>query len=68
VLGREIEAYLMTTETSPEKKTYWIRFHYSECPVCGRGDEERERVYDEPKPEDVSKRHIYHQHYDWCVV
>jgi len=56
----------MTTEPT-KKKTYWIRFHYTECPACGGGyTEERERVYDVPKPEDPQERHVYHQHYDYC--
>lgn len=48
------------------KKLYWIRFHYYDCPVCGRGDEVRERVYDEPKPESAVERHILHEAYDRC--
>ena len=33
---------------------YWIRFHWSECVLCGKSQSYRERVYarDEPKPED----------------
>lgn len=61
MLGRTLETHVM-------KRTYWIRFHYYDCPVCGNGDEIRERIYNEPKPQDVSKRHIHHDQYDWCDV
>jgi len=50
------------------KLKYWIRFNYYECPICGRGDEIRERVYGRPKPENSQERHIFHEHYDWCDV
>lgn len=50
------------------KKKYWIRFHYYDCPVCGRHDEIRERIYEQLKPADITQRHIVHQAYDWCDV
>lgn len=50
------------------KRKYWIKFTHSECPVCGNGDEYRERVYDEPKPKDPQKRHVFEMAYDYCDV
>lgn len=49
---------------------YWIRFHVGECPVCGRDASYRERVYDEPKPDDDRKRYVQIPNtltYDHCI-
>lgn len=51
-----------------KKKKYWYRFTYEECPVCGSGDEYKERVYRKPKPKNVMKRHIYKQVWDYCEL
>lgn len=50
------------------KQKYWIKFHIYECPVCGRGYEERERIYNKLKPICDNERYIFHPHYDWCDV
>ena len=50
------------------KKTsrpHWYKLYISECPVCGRGYTERERVYGQ-KPNDISKRYIYNVTWDYC--
>ena len=53
----------MKTEAHTEtiRRRYWIRFHWSECVLCGQPRNCRERVYedDEPKPADPEKRHIF---------
>ena len=48
------------------KTKYWILFTIRECPVCGRSDEYRERIYDRPKPVDNKDRYHFEQFYDWC--
>lgn len=42
---------------------HWYRIHITECPVCGGGYTERERVYGE-KPVDPYK---YHEIFDHCL-
>ncbi len=49
------------------KRRFWIRFHFQECPVCGRGCEYRERVYGKRKPKQMKLRYEYRQVYDHCV-
>lgn len=44
---------------------YWIFKTIHACPVCGRGQEFRERR-PLPKPEDPSDRYLYEEIYDWC--
>lgn len=41
-----------------KSKIYWYRFHVGECPVCGKDQTWKERVY-EPKPKSASKRYIH---------
>jgi hypothetical protein len=50
-----------TPEAEP-KRPYWYRYTHTECVLCGRGGTYKERVYDEPKPEEYWKRHIYEQY------
>lgn len=45
------------------KVRYWIRFHWSECVLCGKDDNWRERVYT-AKPKDVAKRNMREP--DWA--
>jgi len=45
------------------KRKYWYVTYIDECPVCGRSDKWRERVYEKPD----SPIH-YEQVYDWCDV
>lgn len=48
------------------KRTYWILTTIHECPICGRGNTYRERIYNRPKPKEPSKRYEYHDTYDYC--
>ena len=48
------------------RRKYWIAFTRLECPVCGRGQEYRERMYT-PKPKDPKERYEYLQSYDNCL-
>lgn len=50
----------MTTEQ------HWYFITIYECPVCGRGSEERERRYT-PKPEREEDRYEFVQDYDNCL-
>ena len=40
------------------KRKYWYLFTYYECPLCGYGEEYKERQYT-PKPEDAKDRREY---------
>lgn len=42
-----------------EKRRYWIKRYVFECPPCGASDLHLERVYDETKPADPSKRVVF---------
>jgi hypothetical protein len=53
-----------TKKRRPHKK-HWYKRTITECPVCGRGKDYRERVYGE-KPEDPKEIYKYEVHYDWC--
>lgn len=48
------------------KRTYWYKFHWAECPVCGKNYSYKERIYDTPKPDKIELRHIYEEYYDHC--
>lgn len=51
------------------KRAYWIRFHWGECPVCGRDASYSERVYG-AKPADPLERHKQlnqTETYDHCL-
>lgn len=39
-------------------KKYWYLFHYEECPDCGKFYRWKERIYDRPKPENLSDRMV----------
>ena len=48
---------------------YWYRFYVGECPVCGRDKSYKERVTNEPRPEQIEDRYVTLSHmktYDWC--
>ena len=45
------------------KKTYWYKFIWKSCPVCGREQNYKERQYTE-KPKEYETRHIYEELYD----
>lgn len=49
----------------PKGKGSWYFISISECPVCGRGDEVRERRYTE-KPTDPHERYEFLIIYDYC--
>jgi hypothetical protein len=51
-------AQLETGESNTGK--YWYKFYYTECVLCGRGDEWKERQHT-PKPEDPQQRYDYRQ-------
>jgi len=40
--------------------------HY--CPVCGRDDTYKERVYDEEKPKEWEKRFTFKEVWDYCDI
>lgn len=46
---------------------YWYMTYIDECPVCGRGNTERKRMYT-PKPENPADRYEYCVNYDYCDV
>ena len=37
--------------------SYWIRFHISECALCGKSDNWQERM-PLPRPKDDNKRYV----------
>ncbi len=50
------------------KQKYWYRIHIGECPVCGRNQGWRERVYGK-RPKDTEKRYVQlsqNETYDHC--
>jgi hypothetical protein len=48
-------------------KQHWYRIHIRECPVCGRGETTRERVYGQ-RPVDPAERYDYNgMAYDYCL-
>lgn len=49
-------------------KGCWYKRYITECPICGRGYDVRERQYT-PKPEDPADRVDYNgMAYDYCDV
>ena len=61
---RQIE---MKSRMKTYGKRWWIRFTINACPICGRGDTYRERIYNKPKPKDKAKQYDYNgMAYDWC--
>lgn len=46
-------------------RQHWYRSTTTACPVCGRGDTVRERVYG-PRPVSFEERYFYSEVYDWC--
>lgn len=49
-----------STKTTPKPK-HWYRIHTTECALCGRGDQWRERMFT-PKPTDPQERYRYTQY------
>ena len=56
-----------TAPLNLNKAKYWYKFYHTECPVCGRLDDWKERQYETEKPTDRGERHIYKQQYDNCM-
>ena len=48
--------------------SYWYKFEGWRCPVCGRERIDKHRVYDKPRPRNVSERWEWIEHYDYCDV
>jgi hypothetical protein len=56
-------------EKKLKKKKYWYRQYVGECPVCGKDQSWRERVYG-TKPKDLTKVYIQLsdvETYDHCM-
>jgi hypothetical protein len=49
-----------------KRRPHWYFITYYECPVCGRGQELRERRYGQ-KPDRWWDRHEYVDDYDHCL-
>lgn len=47
------------------ERRHWYFIHTDYCPVCGRDDTSRERVYG-ISPDDPQERRAFHESYDWC--
>jgi len=59
----------MKQTSNKTQKAYWYRLYFGECPVCGRDQSYRERVYG-PKPKKPKDRIVYlpeTQTYDHCM-
>ena len=54
----------MSGPVKPDKGPWWVRYHWSECVLCGRENNYRERVYisETPKPTETDERHHFHQY------
>ena len=50
------------------RKKYWYKTSVHYCPVCGRDDTYKERVYDEEKPKEWEKRFTFKEVWDYCDV
>jgi len=48
------------------KRKHWYKIDKYECPVCGRGEEFRTRMYTD-RPEKPEDRVTWHEQYDWCT-
>jgi len=57
-----------TPEARPHGEGCWYKHFIEECPVCGRGDEWKERRYTPPPPKDSPERWEFKQRYDYCDV
>jgi len=44
-----------------KKRSYWYRFTYYQCVLCGKEEVYKERVYKQPKPQKYWSRHIYEE-------
>jgi hypothetical protein len=50
----------------PHKK-HWYKQFTTECPLCGRGETIRERVYGE-KPKNPEEMYSFESYYDSCMA
>ena len=48
--------------------TYWYKTTVYYCPLCGRDDTYKERVYDEEKPKEWEKRFTFKEVWDYCDI
>lgn len=53
------------TEPVKNEKGCWYMTYIEECPVCGCGEEYRERR-EAPRPKDKIEQYQFVQRYDWC--
>jgi hypothetical protein len=51
-----------------QKCKYWYLHTIVYCPVCGKEDRYKERIYGIPKPENGEERYRIIEAYDWCDV
>ena len=42
--------------------TYWYKHWHTECPICGKALNTKERIFNISKPINYLDRHIYQQH------
>jgi hypothetical protein len=51
-----------------KKGKYWYKITTYYCPICGKDDTFRTRVYekDVPRPPEWNNRHEFRDMYDWC--
>lgn len=54
------------TEPVKNEKGCWYMTYIEECPVCGRGEESRERR-PAPAPEHKGEQYEFIQRYDHCL-
>ena len=58
----------MKIKKENKKQKYWYKFDHYVCPLCGREDNYKERIYDKQKPELYRDRHDYHEVWDGCGI
>ncbi len=60
---------LSETETTKRRRRYWYKNFVTECPICGRGKQWRERQFTPPPPKDSPERWDFDGlAYDYCDV
>lgn len=52
-------------KTPKKQGKYWYKFECSLCPLCGREDRYKTRMYTE-KPESPSDRYFIEEVWDYC--
>ena len=46
-------------------KEHWYKITIHYCPLCGKEDKYRERIYGE-KPKDHNERYVIKEYWDYC--